>query len=123
MKVLGLTCGRRNSNTEIFVKEALMGAQELGAEVEIIRLQDLNIKPCTGCNACVIDLFEKGGCGDCVIKNDDLSWIDDKLLDCDGLIVVCWKATQPLKTLFIEEKKTAQIPIELIEIRNASGGI
>jgi multimeric flavodoxin WrbA len=87
MKVLGLTCGRRNSNTEILVKEALMGAQELGAEVEIVRLQDLNIKPCTGCNACVIDLFEKGGCGDCVIKNDDLKFIDEKLLDCDGLIV------------------------------------
>lgn len=87
MKVLGLTCGRRMSNTEILVKEALMGAEELGMEVEIVRLQDLNILPCTGCNACVIDLFEKGGSGDCVIKNDDLAWIDEKLMDCDALIV------------------------------------
>ncbi len=87
MKVLGLTCGRKLSNTEILVKEALMGAEEMGAEVEIVRLLDLNIKPCTGCNACVIDLFEKGGSGDCVIKNDDFKFIDDKILDCDGLIV------------------------------------
>ena len=87
MKVLGLTCGRKLSNTEILVKEALMGAEEMGLEVEIVRLQDLNIQPCTGCNACVIDLFEKGGSGDCVIKGDDLSWIDDRLMDCDGLIV------------------------------------
>ena len=87
MKVLGLTCGRKLSNTEILVKEALMGAQELGADVEIVRLMDLDIKPCTGCNACVISLFEKGGAGDCVIKGDDFKFIDDKILDCDGIIV------------------------------------
>ena len=87
MKVLGLTCGRKLSNTEILVKEALMGAQEMGAEVEIIRLMDLNIKPCTGCNSCVIDLFEKAGSGACVIKGDDFAFIDDKIMDCDGIVV------------------------------------
>ncbi len=87
MKVLGLTCGRKLSNTEILVKEALMGAEQSGAEVEIVRLMDLHIKPCTGCNACVIDLFEKHGSGDCVIKGDDFKFIDEKILDCDGLIL------------------------------------
>ena len=87
MKVLGISCGRKNSNTEILVKEALMGAEEIGAEVEIIRLLDLDIKPCTGCNSCVIDLFEKGGAGDCVIKNDDFPFIDDKILEADALVV------------------------------------
>ncbi|MCF8095447.1 MAG: flavodoxin family protein [Desulfobacteraceae bacterium] len=87
MKVLGITCGRKMSNTEILVKEALMGAEEAGAEVEIVRLMDLNIKPCTGCNACVINLFEKGGAGECVIKDDDFKFIDEKILECDGLIL------------------------------------
>jgi multimeric flavodoxin WrbA len=87
MKVLGLTCGRKMSNTEILVKEALMGAEEMGAEVELVRLLDLTIKPCTGCNACVISLFEKGGSGDCVVKDDDFKFIDEKILDCDGLIL------------------------------------
>ena len=87
MKVLGLTCGRKMSNTEILVKEALMGAEEMGAEVEIVRLMDLDIKPCTGCNSCVIDLFEKAGSGACVIKNDDFAFIDEKILDADGLII------------------------------------
>ena len=87
MKVLGLTCGRKLSNTEIVVKEALMGAEEKGAEVELIRLMDLDIKPCTGCNACVISLLEKGGAGECVIKDDDFKFIDEKILDCDGLVV------------------------------------
>ena len=33
MKVLGITCGRRMGNTEIMVKETLMGAEEAGAEL------------------------------------------------------------------------------------------
>jgi multimeric flavodoxin WrbA/uncharacterized Zn finger protein (UPF0148 family) len=87
MKVLGLTCGRKMSNTEILVKEALMGAEEMGAEVEIVRLMDLDIRPCTGCNSCVIDLFEKAGSGACVLKGDDFPFIDEKILDCDGLVL------------------------------------
>ena len=87
MKVLGLTCGRKLSNTEIVVKEALMAAEEKGAEVELVRLLDLDIKPCTGCNACVISLLEKGGSGECVIKDDDFKFIDEKILECDGLVL------------------------------------
>ncbi|MFH1153668.1 MAG: flavodoxin family protein [Pseudomonadota bacterium] len=87
MKILGLTCGRKLSNTEIVVKEALMAAEEKGAEVELVRLLDLDIKPCTGCNACVISLLEKGGAGECVIKDDDFGFIDEKILECDGLVV------------------------------------
>ena len=87
MKVLGLSCGRRNSNTEIMVKEALMGAEEAGAEVELIRLQDLHLKPCTGCNSCVEDLFERCGPGHCILKNDDFPWIDEKVMQCDSLIL------------------------------------
>ncbi len=87
MKVLGISCGRRMSNTEILVKEALMGAEEAGAEVEFLRLQDFNLKPCTGCNSCVIDLFERLGPGRCVIKNDDFPVIDEAMMECDGLIL------------------------------------
>ncbi|GAU79522.1 flavodoxin family protein [Fusibacter sp. 3D3] len=86
MKVLGISCGRKMSNTEILVKEALMGAKETGAEVVFIRLQELNLKPCTGCNACVIDLLEKSGSGKCVLK-DDFEFLDEQLLACDGLIL------------------------------------
>lgn len=87
MKILGISCGRKMSNSEILVKEALMGAEELGAEVELVRLNDLNIKPCTGCNSCVVNLFEKCGSGECVLKDDDFKFIDEKIMECDGLIL------------------------------------
>lgn len=87
MKILGISVGRKLSNTEILVKEALMEAEKAGAEVEFVRLHDYVIKPCTGCNACVIDLFERGGAGKCIIKDDDFAVIDEKIMECDGLIL------------------------------------
>ncbi|MFA6258958.1 MAG: hypothetical protein WCX79_04710 [Candidatus Paceibacterota bacterium] len=42
---------------------------------------------------------------------------------CEGLIVICWKATEPLRQVFIAEKRTAKIPVELIEVRKACGMI
>jgi hypothetical protein len=42
---------------------------------------------------------------------------------CDGLIVVCWKASQPLKMIFAAEKKSSKIPVELVEVRSACGMI
>lgn len=103
MKVLGISCGRPSDNAEIMVKEALMGAEETGAEVGLVRLQDLYLKPCEGCNACVVDLFEKGGSGRCVLTDDDLPFIEEQIMECDGLILStpAWEKSIPgqLKTL------------------------
>ncbi len=87
MKVLGISCGRRMSDTGILVKEALMGAEEVGAEVQFLRLQDYYIKPCTGCSSCTLDIMERGGGGACTIKDDDFAFIDELVMDCDGLIL------------------------------------
>ena len=85
MKLLGLSYGRKMQNTEILVKEAMMAAEELGADVGMIRLLDLDVKPCTGCVNCVRSLMQ-GGPGKCVIK-DDLHLVEEELMECDGLIV------------------------------------
>jgi multimeric flavodoxin WrbA len=85
MKLLGLSCGRKMQNTEILVKEAMMAAEELGVDVGMIRLLDLDIKPCNGCTLCVQSLM-KGGPGKCAIK-DDLHFVDEQLMACDGLIL------------------------------------
>ncbi len=85
MKVLGLHCGRKMGNNEVLLKEALMEAKNMGAEVSMIRLLDLNIQPCKGCIACNMDL-NKGGAGKCVLK-DDFHFLDEQLMDCDALIL------------------------------------
>ena len=42
-KIMGVTAGRKNSNSEILLKEALMACEELGAEVRMINLKDFHI--------------------------------------------------------------------------------
>ncbi len=56
-KVLGVSFGTKNGNNDCICKEALMGAVEEGCEVEFIRAQDLDIRHCTGCIACVKSLM------------------------------------------------------------------
>ena len=86
MKVLGLTCGRKMGNTEVLVREALMGAKEVsGAETEIIRLHDLFIKPCLGCECNYWKL--EGRNISCIQKNDHFQFFVEKLIECDGFIL------------------------------------
>ena len=87
MKLLGLSAGRKMGNGEILLKEALMAAQDSGdLEVEVIRLFDLEINPCTGCEGCTQSL-SKGGNGECVRwKNDDMLWLRERFDQCDALI-------------------------------------
>ena len=84
MKIIGISGGTKNGNNDSMCKEALMGAKEIGAEIEFIRLMDLDIKHCTGCTACVGALFSGKG-NMCVLK-DDFDWLLDKMLDADGIV-------------------------------------
>ncbi len=87
MRILGLHCGRRMGNSEVLLKEALMGAEEAsGAETEIVRLMDLTIKPCTGCEACTKQR-SRGEEMTCVQKDDHASFLMEKLVQCDALIL------------------------------------
>jgi multimeric flavodoxin WrbA len=79
MKILGLSFSpRTNGNTMILLGEALNGAKQEGAEVELFSVAHKNIKPCDGCRAC----FKTGICS---IK-DDMQGLYDKLLESDGII-------------------------------------
>lgn len=82
MKILALNGSyRKNGNTEILLKQALMAAQEEGAEVELLRLTDYEIKACRGCGLC---LFRKDYCQ---VKDDDVAFLFSKIKECDGMLL------------------------------------
>lgn len=95
MKVLGISAGRHNGNSDIAVKEALLACQEKGAECYFINLFDYNILPCTGCESCTMMMGEvamgkRKDYPGCVLKNkDDMDKIMDVFQNCNGLIVGC----------------------------------
>lgn len=84
MKVLGISAGTNGGSNDAMCKEALMGAKELGAEIEFINVHKLNIRHCTGCKACVMSLFSGRG-NACVLK-DDFQWLVDKMYEADGIV-------------------------------------
>lgn len=81
-KIIGLSCGRKNANSETMLRAAAMGAAEFGVETEIIRAMSLKVLPCNGCHAC-------GRTKKCVLK-DDVDWILEKtcMEDCALIISV-----------------------------------
>jgi len=89
VKILAISGGSKNGTNDQMAKEALMGAQEMGAEIEFIHMLDLNLVPCNGCISCVTgkDGVFAGGSARCVRK-DDLLWLEDKIYDSDGVVFV-----------------------------------
>lgn len=81
MKILGIVASCRTmGNTEVLVKEALMAAQEKGAEVDIIRWNDYQIMPCEGDATCIF------GTNECKQK-DGHDFLLKQIYDFDGVIL------------------------------------
>jgi len=79
MKILAISCSpRKQGNTEILLGEALNGAQQDGAEVELYSVAGKTIAPCDACSSC-------GEKGECHIK-DDMQSLYGKILEADGII-------------------------------------
>lgn len=85
-KVMGATAGRKNSNSEILLKEALMYCEEAGAEVTMINLKDYHILDCTGCTACTKGMSQGKNVGCVLDEKDDKKKIMNVLLDQDAVI-------------------------------------
>lgn len=86
---------RNNSNSHALAESFAKGALETGNEVEIITLQDKEIKFCKGCLSCVKT-------GRCVIK-DDAPVITQKMHDADVIVfstpIYYYEMSGQMKTL------------------------
>ncbi|MCD8309544.1 MAG: flavodoxin family protein [Clostridia bacterium] len=74
---------KEESGTLRVTKAFLKGIQNVkpDCDIEILHLADLNIKPCLGCLSC----WGRTP-GECVIKNDDIRLVRQKILEADVLI-------------------------------------
>ena len=110
MKILGLLATyRRQGNSEVFVKEALRGAEEEGAEVEVLRLTNYHIRSCTGCARC------HTGLNPCHLK-DDFNGLLQQVYGYDGIILgspVYYLTAPAVLKLFMDRLVCEGYPIPL----------
>ena len=69
--VLGLGCGQPHGSAEVLLKAALRAAEAEGAQVELVRLDELRLPSGAAEGA----------------EPDDAWWLWERLVECDGLIV------------------------------------
>lgn len=80
VKIIGIVGSpRKKGNTENLVNEALQAAKDIGADIELINLGNMNIEPCVACDICKAT-------GECAIY-DDVGVILDKLVKSNGMII------------------------------------
>ncbi len=94
LRVLGIVGSpRQGGNTDILVDQVLTGAEEMGALIEKVILNKLNINPCQACNSC----YKTGKC----MHNDDMEELLEKMEDSDiwvlGTPVYWWGPTAQFK--------------------------
>lgn len=99
MKVLILMGSpRKEGNTASLLWVFCEELERRGAETEIVRLYDLDIRPCMACRACQRD-WAAFGCP----QQDDVQELFQKILACDLLVlatpIYAWYCTPPMKAL------------------------
>ena len=90
---------RKSGNSSILASRVAAGAKAGGALVETFFLQDLNIKPCSACDAC-----RQRADIDCVIK-DDMHKLYPKLRSADAIVVaspIYWFTVSAQTKLFMD---------------------
>jgi len=90
---------RRKGNSTILARRIAAGARAAGAEVETVRLHDLEIRPCTACNAC-----RKDSADGCVLQ-DGMQGLYPRLRACDALVIaspIYWFTVSAQTKLFLD---------------------
>lgn len=100
MKILALQGSPRlRGNTAILLSQFVNGARAEGAEVEIVNLQEENIRPCDMCDMC-----ECGAKSFCV-HNDSMKGVMKKIMEADAFVIatpVWWTGASSLTKIFLD---------------------
>lgn len=98
MRILGVIGSpRRNGNTDILVSRILEGAEQEGAIVDTIFLDDLSIRECDGCHVC----WKGRECS----KSDDMNHVYPKIMEADAIVFgtpVYWYGPTALMKGFVD---------------------
>lgn len=110
-RLLGLGCGQPDGSAEILLEAALTAARDAGAEVELLRLDELRIPS-----------------GPDAPEPDDAWWFWEQLVECDALIIstpiISRTVTGRLKLLgdrLLGPNADVAIIRELVKIKQAGG--
>lgn len=90
---------RKGGNSSTLAKEVAKGAKAQGAEIKSIYLHELNINPCSGCEAC-----QEAKDKDCII-DDDMKNLYPKIKEADALVFaspIYWFTYSAQTKLFID---------------------
>ena len=90
---------RKNGNSSTLAGAFIEGAQKREAEIKTFHLHYMDIKPCNGCDKCIIN----SGSG-CVIK-DDMQQIYDAIPTADTIVIaspIYWFNLNAQTKLFID---------------------
>ena len=90
---------RKEGNSATLAKQVIAGAEAVGAEVESFYLHEMNIQPCTACDACREERDK-----DCVI-DDDMETLYPKLRQADALVIaspIYWFTVSAQTKLFMD---------------------
>ena len=110
---------RKNKNTAQLLESVMKGAQEAGAECELIHLVGMNFKGCMSCFAC-----KRTGnkCGGLCAYKDELRPVLEKILAADALVMgspIYWSYPTGMFRNVIER---LLFPILRYDIDPATGG-
>ncbi len=70
---------RRGGNSDLLLQQFCRAAEEAGWRIDLVRINDLNFRPCQACDACAKD-------GQCILK-DDMQEIYPRLIESDALVI------------------------------------
>jgi multimeric flavodoxin WrbA len=90
---------RKKGNSATLAGQVAAGAASAGAEVETVFLQDMDIRPCTACDACL-----KGPDPDCVI-DDDMQILYPKIQEARSIAIaspIYWFTVSAQTKLFMD---------------------